>query len=145
MANVAAEAFTVSIARQVTGIVSPEDAEHFDEDAADYFVDPRAALRTGGDETLGVGIDAAGVAIVAVSLYIADKIVDYVISRGLQAVESGIAKLRRSPDPIPPLTARQQADVRELVVSCGKKLNLPEPTASQLADAFVAAFPSSGK
>lgn len=135
---------TVHLARSVTAIVAPDDLEHFEEDLADYKDDPHGAFDKGG-KTLGIGIDAAGVAATAVALYLGDKILDHLIAEGIEQLRKVVRHRGTRPAELPVLSDDVADEVRQVIAAEGRRLKLSESTVQQFSDAFVKAFPRSRK
>jgi hypothetical protein len=152
------------LARVVVGRVAPEELGLFEETEADYFRDPRLALKAGGrDEAVGFGLDmalltpyvlVAGAAVVrflaaVVSDAVRDEVRDELkpviagrIRRLLRRDDLAAADRRQSgeQDRAAGVTVEQAREVRRVAVQQAMQCGLDDEKAALLADAFVGAL-----
>lgn len=156
--------FIGDLARAVVGRVAPEELGLFAETEADYFRDPRAALRAGSrDEAVGFGLEMAlmtpyvltvGTAVVRfLGTVVSDAVRDQLRDELKPVVAGRVRRLLRRDDPAgadhresggqaraPSLTVAQAREVRRVALQQAIQSGLDEQKAALLADAFVGAL-----
>jgi hypothetical protein len=140
------EGATRPLAKDLVAAIAPEELDQFDRTADTFFADPRSVLPSNGrGEPLGSGVETA-VGIAAILLYIADKVVDYLVAvsidrarmtgrRILPRVIRVIVRPRRvtSPDDVPPFTADQREALTDIIVSSGERWGLQRQRSQEIA------------
>jgi hypothetical protein len=140
------------LAEEAVATIAPPQAELFALVAPAYLDDPGELLNAGPqrDEALGVGVGVAETLLIAAAVYVADAVVEQLISR---ATDAGLAqgrsrmgrlfgrKPRRDNITIPegtlPLIAVKANALRQTALEKGLQVGLPQPKAQLLADAIV--------
>ncbi len=160
----AEQEFVGHLARAVVGRVAPEELGLFAETEADYFRDPRAALKAGSrDEAVGFGLEmalmtpyvlAVGAAVARfLGTVVSDAVRDQLREELKPVVAGRVRWLLRRDDPVqadhresggqiraPGLTAAQAREVRRVALQQAIHSGLDEQKAALLADAFVGAL-----
>ena len=145
----ARDTLAAELAEVVVGRAAPEELVLFKENAADYFHDPGAALRSGRrDEPVGFGLDlltvtpyALAVAVPVVQ-YLATTLVEAVAEESATHVVARIRRLfrRQEPEAAPlseKLSEEQLRRVREVAYQAAQGVKLDDDQANLLADAVV--------
>ena len=140
------------LAHRAIVAAAPQELLLFDETAADYFEDPKAAVKPRSrDEAVGFGLELAlltpyVMAIAAAAVHALGSIVmGAVKDEGGVYARSLIRRLFRLPDPDSkpatpapaPLNLQQAQRVHEVALGRARTLGLPEAQAAFLADAIT--------
>ena len=140
------------LAESVLAQAAPEELVIFDETVEEYFQDPERVLRArGGDEAVGFGLDMALLApyVLAVAgsvvTFLASIVVDSAKDETRTVVAGFVRRMFRGQhekssaraDAPQPLTAEQVRRIHQIAYDRSIALNLPEETATVLANAVV--------
>lgn len=154
-------AWTVRLARRAVQDVAPDELPHFAVVSQAYLAASQAqrqrAMRRA--EPLGLGLEGVAVllttAVLAVAAKVSDHLAQELVDRSVNAAEPGLRtrwrqwRARRRGgegddergavgEPLPTLTPKQLAQVRQLAVQSGLRQRLAEPTAQAVADGIIA-------
>ena len=141
------------VSRTVVRQVAPEELELFSEAEADYYRDPRRALRGSRDEAVGFGLDmalltpyvlmAGGAVVQFLATAVCGAVSDEVRDELRPAVAERVRRLLRrddEPQAQPSVTMQQARQVRRVALEQATRSGLDPERAALLADAFVGAL-----
>jgi hypothetical protein len=152
------------LAREQVAQLAPDELPLFRPTSEAYFKDPAGTLkpRSGGDDVLGFGAQAALTFVTPIVLAVVTEVVTFLVAEigkslkeeGRVAVGQVVKGLFRrfrtggAPAASAPanhkLSAEQLAQVRKVAYDKARSLNLPEGRAMLLADALVGSLAVSG-
>jgi hypothetical protein len=135
------------VAQRALHVAAPEELAIFDETAAEYFADPaKATTADRRDEAIGFGLDLAMVTPYLLSMatvtvgVLGQMVRQAVTEQGAAALGSVIRRVLHiggQDATVPPLTADQARQLRQVAVERGLVLGLDASRAATLADAVV--------
>jgi hypothetical protein len=138
------------LAEDAVAAISAPQAELFAVVAPAYLQNPAKMLEAGQrDETLGIGVGVAETLLIAAAIYVADAVIEQLISRatdaGLDRTRSRVgrwwSRKSKKDDPVPesvfPVTSVTAETLRETALEKGIQAGLAQPQAQLLADAIV--------
>ncbi len=139
---------SVELARRALHRANPDELDLFDDLAAEYFADPRAALQPAHrDETLGFGLDLTLLTpyLLAVAGFVVpllnDMLTDVAKQQGSALVGSWVGRLfRREPEAGPVrLSVEQARHVQAVAFQQALRAGLDDGRARLVADSIVGA------
>jgi hypothetical protein len=145
----------VEVSQEFITLHADEEEPIFQDLCEAYFQNMDIVLKSPDerDEPLGFGIGEPVTYLTPAVIYILSKVVNFLLEIAKESIKDGSEELLseavkdqfkkyRSKNIASPLTPEQLLQVRELILSNSKKLNLPRKKANLLADVVVGSLVS---
>jgi hypothetical protein len=141
------------IARDVVSQIAPDELPIFQVVSKAYFKNPEKAIKNfkASDDLLGFGLGSEIVALTPVILVASSEVIKFLwelfkdVGKDLIAEKIEGMLNGTPPSNVPALKSEHLPQIREIVLQTTKRCDIPEKTATLIADAVVGQFAVSDK